>query len=136
LRKSKEIRKLFGERSALVMRNPFNVDQNCYRSSRIPGLLDSVRLNIQNSNSDMKIFETGHMVLTIRENFDECLAVSCVMATKPPRRSWRATESSDFYNIQALTFRFQQNFRKNFRSFVPQKIATFGNLGMLHMVVF
>ncbi|MDR1890750.1 MAG: phenylalanine--tRNA ligase subunit beta [Puniceicoccales bacterium] len=117
LRNCGEIENLFGENSALSMRNPFNVDQNCYRSSLIPGLLDATKFNIQNGNLDVKFFETGHVVLKIDEKFNECLAIGCVMPTKPLERSWQTAEMADFYDIKSLILPILKNFSQRLAQF-------------------
>ncbi|MDR2628892.1 MAG: phenylalanine--tRNA ligase subunit beta [Puniceicoccales bacterium] len=123
LRSGNEVENLFGRNSALSMRNPFNADQNCYRNSLIPGLLDAVRFNIQNGNLDIKFFETGHVVLKIDEKFNECLAIGCVMPIKPLERSWQSVESADFYDIKALILPILKNFSQRLAQFNPIKIS-------------
>ncbi|MDR0742347.1 MAG: phenylalanine--tRNA ligase subunit beta [Puniceicoccales bacterium] len=123
LRNSNEIENLFGENSALSMRNPFNADQNCYRNSLIPGLLDAVKFNIQNGNSDIKFFETGHVVLKIDEKFNECLSIGCAMPIKPLERSWQSVEAADFYDVKALILPILENFSQRLAQFNPIKIS-------------
>jgi phenylalanyl-tRNA synthetase beta chain len=123
LRNGNEIENLFGKNSALPMRNPFNADQNCYRNSLIPGLLDTVKFNIQNGNSDIKFFETGHVVLRIDEKFNECLAIGCVMPIKSLERSWQSVEAADFYGVKALIFPILKNFSQRLAQFKPIKIS-------------
>ena len=102
LRSEYEAEKLFGKGSALAMRNPLSSDQNCFRNSLIPGLLDSLRLNIQSGNGDTKFFETGRTALKINEKFNECLAIGFVVVPQPIERSWRTFEGYDFYDAKAL----------------------------------
>ncbi|MDR2603054.1 MAG: phenylalanine--tRNA ligase subunit beta [Puniceicoccales bacterium] len=123
LRSGNEIENLFGENAALSMRNPFNADQSCYRNSLIPGLLDAVKFNIQNGNSDIKFFETGHVVLRIGEKFNECLAIGCVMPTKPLERSWQSIKAADFYDVKALILPILKNFSQRLSQFNPIKIS-------------
>ncbi|MDR0693086.1 MAG: phenylalanine--tRNA ligase subunit beta [Puniceicoccales bacterium] len=123
LRNGNEIENLFGENAALPMRNPFNADQNCYRNSLVPGLLDAVKFNIQNGNSDIKFFETGHVVLRIDEKFNECLAIGCVMPIKPLERSWQSVEAADFYGVKALILPILKNFSQRLAQFNPIKTS-------------
>ncbi|MDR1173258.1 MAG: phenylalanine--tRNA ligase subunit beta, partial [Puniceicoccales bacterium] len=122
-RNGNEVENLFGKNSALSMRNPFNADQNCYRNSLIPGLLDAIKFNIQNGNSDIKFFEIGHVVLKIDEKFNECLAVGCVMPIKPLERSWQPVEAADFYDVKALILPILKNFSQGLAPFNPIKIS-------------
>ncbi|MDR1528537.1 MAG: phenylalanine--tRNA ligase subunit beta [Puniceicoccales bacterium] len=123
LRSGNEMENLFGKNTALAMRNPFNADQNCYRNSLIPGLLDAVKFNIQNGNSDIKFFETGHVVLRINEKFNECLAIGCVMPMKPLERSWQLVEAAGFYDVKALILPILKNFSQRLAQFNPMKIS-------------
>lgn len=123
LRNGNKMENLFGKNSAVSMRNPFNADQNCYRNSLIPGLLDAVKFNTQNGNSDIKFFETGHVVLRIDEKFNECLAIGCVMPIKPLERSWQPIEAEDFYDVKALILPILKNFSQRLAQFDPIKIS-------------
>lgn len=123
LRSYEEIEDLYGKNSALPMRNPFNIDQNCYRSSLIPGLLDAIKFNIQNGNSDVKFFETGHVILKIDEKFNECFSIGCIMPTKPLGRSWQSVEPVGFYDIRGLILPILKNLSQRLAQFDIVKVS-------------
>ncbi|MDR1433177.1 MAG: phenylalanine--tRNA ligase subunit beta [Puniceicoccales bacterium] len=119
LRSEHEAEKLFGKGSALAMRNPLSSDQNCFRNSLIPGLLDSLKLNIQSGNADGKFFETGRIALKINGRFNECLAVGMVAISRSIDRSWEITEEYDFYDAKALILPILRNFCPKIPQFCP-----------------
>ncbi|MDR1401606.1 MAG: phenylalanine--tRNA ligase subunit beta [Puniceicoccales bacterium] len=123
LRNQREMEQFMGEGSVLAMQNPLSADQNCFRNSLIPGLLESLRLNIQNGNCDGKFFEVGRVVLKIDGQFNECLAVSCLMPAKPMGRSWRSLQECDFYDIKALIIPILKNFSQELSPFSSIKLS-------------
>jgi phenylalanyl-tRNA synthetase beta chain len=119
LRSDAAVEKFFGENSALKMENPVSVDQNCYRNSLIPGLVDALRFNIQNGNTQGKFFEIGRIVLRIDGKFNECIAIGCVATETPLERSWVAAEVIDFYAIKALISPLTDGFAGRMPNFQP-----------------
>jgi phenylalanyl-tRNA synthetase beta chain len=117
LRSRKEAEKFFGKNSALAMRNPLAADQNCYRNSLLPGLLDSLEFNAQNGNYECKFFETGRIAVKIDGKFHECFSVCCAMSTLPLERSWQTLEPSNFYDIKELILPVLKNFSKKIPTF-------------------
>jgi phenylalanyl-tRNA synthetase beta chain len=67
------------EEACLKLDNPFSSDQNCYRSSILPGLLSVLRLNIQNGNFDDKFFEIGKVAVKMDGSFSECLSIGFIV---------------------------------------------------------
>ncbi|MDR1595354.1 MAG: phenylalanine--tRNA ligase subunit beta [Puniceicoccales bacterium] len=110
LRNRFDTERVFGDDSAIAMHNPFSTDQSCFRVSLIPGLLETMALNIQNGNWETKFFETGRVVLKIGGKFNECLAVGFAMLPIPIERSWRNFVETDFYDVKALIFPILQSF--------------------------
>ncbi|MDR2737800.1 MAG: phenylalanine--tRNA ligase subunit beta [Puniceicoccales bacterium] len=117
LRSKIEAEKFFGENSALSMKNYLTSDQNCYRNSLLFGLMDSMRMNIQNGNFDTKFFEIGRVAVRVDGRFNECLSVCCVMLDAPLERSWRPVEPLDFYDVKATIFPILKNFAKKIPTF-------------------
>jgi phenylalanyl-tRNA synthetase beta chain len=94
--------RFFGDGAMLAMQNPQTVDQSRYRCSLIPGLLDSLKFNVQNGNFDTKFFEVGRVATKIDGQFHECIAVSCIVLEKPLQRSWDHPDAVDFYDVKGL----------------------------------
>lgn len=80
---SETIRNLLGSDPLVGIKNPMSADQECYRQSLLPGLLDTLRLNIQNGNSEGRFFEIGKIVTQFGEQVNECLAVSFIASEEP-----------------------------------------------------
>jgi phenylalanyl-tRNA synthetase beta chain len=50
-------------RSFVKLRNPLTVDQSVMRTSTLPGLLDTIKDNIDNGEPDLKFFEWGNIYI-------------------------------------------------------------------------
>jgi phenylalanyl-tRNA synthetase beta chain len=117
LRNMFETEKLFGDGAAVAVRNQLSADQNCFRNSLIPGLLDAMELNVKNGNCDTKFFETGRVVLKIDGKFNECLAIGCIVLATPIERSWKNQQNIDFYDIKELVYPILRNFSQRVPEF-------------------
>ena len=104
LRSSAEIEKFTSKprvQFALVD-NPLLADQDYYRFSVIPGLIDTLKLNVQNGNSDGKFFEIGRVVAQTQNKFFECLAIGFAVLAEDLEKKWRVPEPIDFYDVKAI----------------------------------
>ena len=110
LKNSSEIKALFGDKPVLMVNNPLTVDQDCYRNSLIPGLLETVRFNIQNGNSDQKFFEIGHVVVEINGKFNECMSVALVIVNDALTKSWHPLPHQEYFDVKAIISPILQNF--------------------------
>ncbi|MDR0595409.1 MAG: phenylalanine--tRNA ligase subunit beta [Puniceicoccales bacterium] len=95
---------LCGEGSCIKLRNPLLSDQNCYRESLIPGLLSTLRSNIQNGNFDDQFFEIGKIAVKVSGEFNECLAVSLIALEDSLDRAVASTRHVDFFHTKKLCF--------------------------------
>jgi len=86
----------------LALANPFVEDQSHLRSSLIPGLLESLKLNQSRGVSASRLFETGRVFIERDGANFECVAVAFVIAENPADRSWLKRESADFYTAKSL----------------------------------
>ncbi|MDR2436321.1 MAG: phenylalanine--tRNA ligase subunit beta [Puniceicoccales bacterium] len=73
---------LCGKGNCIKLSNPLLSDQNSYRPSLIPGLLSTLRFNIQNGNFDGRFFEVGKVAARVDGEFSEYLAVALVALEK------------------------------------------------------
>ncbi len=84
--------------------NPLAADQSVMRTSLIPGLLSTMRHNLSQQISDMKLFETGRVFW--KNNADEDLPeepemITALMAGAVRRKSWHLPEEPcDFFDIK------------------------------------
>jgi phenylalanyl-tRNA synthetase beta chain len=90
-------------RSFVRLRNPLSLDQSVMRTSILPGLLDTVKDNIDNGELDLKFFEWGNVFIR-RENEalpDEKPVLAGVMAGLYEQKAWHSViRETDFYDIK------------------------------------
>ncbi|MFT3867854.1 MAG: phenylalanine--tRNA ligase subunit beta [Nibricoccus sp.] len=86
----------------LALANPFVEDQSHLRSSLIPGLLETLKLNQSRGVSASRLFETGRIFVERDGANFECVAVAFVIAENPSDRSWLKREPADFYTAKSL----------------------------------
>lgn len=86
----------------LALANPFVEDQSHLRSSLIPGLLETLKLNQSRGVSVSRLFETGRVFVERDGANFECVAVAFVIAENPADRSWLKREATDFYAAKSL----------------------------------
>lgn len=104
LRNSSEIEKFTSNTKEMCacVDNPLLADQDYYRFSIIPGLIDTLKLNIQNGNSDRKFFEIGRVATNANNKIFECLSVGFVVLAEWLEKKWRIDNPVDFYDVKAI----------------------------------
>jgi phenylalanyl-tRNA synthetase beta chain len=90
-------------RSFVKLQNPLTIDQSVMRTSLLPGLLDTVRENIDNGETGLKFFECGNIYIR-RENETlphEKFVLAGIMAGLYEQKTWNnSTREIDFYDIK------------------------------------
>jgi phenylalanyl-tRNA synthetase beta chain len=86
----------------LALANPFVEDQSHLRSSLIPGLLETLKLNQSRGVSVSRLFETGRVFIERDGASFEAIAVAFVIAENPADRSWLKREPADFYTAKSI----------------------------------
>jgi phenylalanyl-tRNA synthetase beta chain len=86
----------------LALANPFVEDQSHLRSSLIPGLLETLKLNRSRGVSVSRLFETGRVFIERDGAAFEALSVGFVIAENPADRSWLKREPADFYTAKNI----------------------------------
>jgi len=87
------------EGEPLRLRNPMSENQAVMRRHLLPGLLDSIRNNLNRGIADLTYFETGHTFATAAEPHH--LAVVAV-AGKDRNTWWPTEKTHPFYRIKGL----------------------------------
>lgn len=86
--------------------NPLAADQSVMRTSLIPGLLTTMRHNLSQQISDMKLFETGRVFWNNSggdELPDEPEMLAALMTGDVRRKSWRLPGvACDFFDIKGV----------------------------------
>ncbi len=97
------VRNLLNSEPLVELENPLNIDQSCYRQSLLPGLLTTLKTNIQNGNWENKFFEAGKIVTKVNALPSECLAISCITTEIPLNRQIEFKKVT-FLDIKKLCF--------------------------------
>jgi phenylalanyl-tRNA synthetase beta chain len=90
-------------RSFVQLQNPLTIEQSVMRTSVLPGLLDTIKENIDNGEQDLKLFEWGNVFIK-RENEtlpDERLVLAGIITGLHEQKAWHnAVREMDFYDIK------------------------------------
>jgi phenylalanyl-tRNA synthetase beta chain len=108
-------------RKDVQLRNPISEDQAVMRTSLVPGMLETVRRNLNQKNNHLKLFETGKVFLN-HSNAPlpkERESLIMVWTGAAQAESWQQPErSSDFYDLKGVVETFIQRLRIKKASFV------------------
>ena len=96
---------IFEAGDLMKMNNPISLDLAVLRASILPGLLACVKRNVSRKNSDLALFEIGHVFCKnpakYPEERDE-LAIVLTGRAHPDRYSAERTVQFDFYDIKGV----------------------------------
>lgn len=96
------------EDKAVKVTNPQSEDYTMLRQSMIPGILQVVKHNIDNSNKDVWIFDVGRTYFVEREatktdpGVDETLVLAGAITGCPSKGAWNTKESVDFFTLKGV----------------------------------
>jgi phenylalanyl-tRNA synthetase beta chain len=93
---------LCGKGNCIKLSNPLLSDQNSYRPSLIPGLLSTLRFNIQNGNFDGRFFEVGKVAVKVDGRFNEHLAIALIALEKSLDRTVGGACDVDFSCVKKI----------------------------------
>lgn len=91
-----------GAATAGALANPFVEDQSNLRSSLIPGLLETLKLNQSRGVNLARLCETGRVFLESEGRLSECVAVGFIIAENSGDRTWLHRGTPDFYSAKHL----------------------------------
>jgi phenylalanyl-tRNA synthetase beta chain len=90
-------------RSFVQLQNPLTIEQSVMRTSVLPGLLDTIKENIDNGEQDLKFFEWGNVFIR-RDNEalpEEKLVLAGIITGLHEQKAWHNTvRETDFYDIK------------------------------------
>lgn len=84
----------------LSLDNPLTSDQSHLRSSLIPGLLDSLKLNQSRGNKPARLFECGRVFKEREGRVWELVSVAFIIVQTPKPETWLDREVPDFHRAQ------------------------------------
>ncbi|MBO5761417.1 MAG: phenylalanine--tRNA ligase subunit beta [Lentisphaeria bacterium] len=89
----------------LKVNNPISPDYAVLRATLLPGMMATIKRNIFQKNTDLAMFEIGHVFCANREKFAEERDDLVVLMTgnrHPERYCAEASEKYDFYDLKGL----------------------------------
>jgi phenylalanyl-tRNA synthetase beta chain len=93
--------------------NPISEDQAVMRTSLIPGLLETMKLNLSVQNKNLKLFEIGHVFFHTGQNDhqpDEVEMLAGLWTGTRVDSTWSSKEiNCDFYDIKGVLEEFLKN---------------------------
>jgi len=91
-------------RSFVKLLNPLSQDQSVMRTSLLPGLLSTVRLNSIRGHNDLRIFEWGKVYIKGEDELpDEKLVLAALMTGMENPKNWcQAAREMDFFDIKGV----------------------------------
>ncbi len=89
--------------TAIAVLHPRSVDQSILRTSLLPGLLQTVKYNLDRQNRDLSAFEVGKIHFKEADAFHEMSALGIIMAGKArPYHFDRKPEDVDFFDLKGV----------------------------------
>ena len=92
----------FGDRAAITVANPIDVNEDVMRSSLLTGLLESLQRNFNHGRRDVKLFELGRIFESSdgQERPIEREILGLVMSGAASPDDWRGARALDFYDLK------------------------------------
>lgn len=84
----------------LKLANPLTSEQSHLRLSLLPGLLESLRNNLNNENPVERLFEVGRVFREAEGELWELASVAFVVVVDSEERHWRTRSVPDFYTAR------------------------------------
>ncbi|HEX7570901.1 MAG TPA: phenylalanine--tRNA ligase subunit beta, partial [Verrucomicrobiae bacterium] len=105
----------FGIRSAesVMLENPLSSDMDMLRSSLLPGLIHSLRHNVNRKNYDVALFEIGRVFTNVNGQTKENRSVAIAITGQRARPFWSGGERDakfDAYDLKGLVEEFIEQF--------------------------
>ncbi len=97
--------KMFTADELIRMNNPISLDLAVMRPALLPGLLAAVRHNVARKNTDLALFEIGHVFCKNTEKYPEErdeLAIALTGRVHPERFSAERAVLADFYDLKGI----------------------------------
>ncbi|HUU41404.1 MAG TPA: phenylalanine--tRNA ligase subunit beta, partial [Desulfatiglandales bacterium] len=91
-------------RSFVRLLNPLSQDQSVMRTSLIPGILSTARLNSLRGQTDLRIFEWGRIYINGENELpqEKEILVALIMDTASRREWYQEARKADFFDIKGV----------------------------------
>ena len=113
-------------KSSLKLLNPLTEEQSVMRQSLIPGLVQTMKYNVNHSNSDIKIFEMGRVFIPQGQKTEERELISGLISGRRYDEAWNMSrETVDFYDIKGAVEQILTGFGIGEYTVAPKTDAPF-----------
>jgi len=86
----------------VALENPLSADMNVLRPSLLPGLLDSLRINVSRQNTDVALFEVGRVFTPAEGGLKEERRVAIALTGRRSPPFWSGEEREATYDANDL----------------------------------
>jgi phenylalanyl-tRNA synthetase beta chain len=111
----------------VVLANPLSSDMDALRPSLLPGLIHSLRHNINRKNYDVALFELGRVFATVNGRVHEERRVAIAITGKRALPFWSGAERDakfDLYDLKGLAEDFGEQFGLRGATYVKRPEST------------
>lgn len=96
-----QIEALFGIATPVALENPISADMAVMRTSLWPGLLDTVRRNLNRQHNRVRLFEAGLRFVPGQSGLDQTpVLAGAITGRRYPEAWWEQAETADFFDLK------------------------------------
>ncbi|HUD48396.1 MAG TPA: phenylalanine--tRNA ligase subunit beta [Candidatus Baltobacteraceae bacterium] len=99
--------------SPVALQNPLSSDMNVLRASLLPGLLESLRHNVNHKNDDAGLFEIGRVFVPVDGKFKEERRLGLALTGRRLPAFWSGADREakfDIYDLKGMLEEFFEHF--------------------------
>lgn len=112
--------------SKIKVLNPTSIEQSILRTSLLPGLLNSIKYNIDHQNHNISGFEIGRIHFKENNNYQEPSVVSIVLTGKRAPDCWGdKSKEVDFFDLKGIIEAFFTELNIKGPKFQTSNFSTF-----------
>lgn len=105
--------------------NPTSIEQSVLRTSLLPGMLQSVKLNYDHQIHDLSLFEVGRIHFRKETHFKEQSVAGIILSGKDRPHHWdRKPQEWDFYDLKGIVETFLSLLNIPAATFRPNALNT------------
>lgn len=115
--------KIINEKNIVKIKNPISKEFSVMRTSLLFGGLESISLNINHRNKDIKFFEFGKIYSVYGADFIEKNMLSIFISGNKNKENWKQkTQKTDFFYIKGIVKNLLNKFSINFDQKILEEI--------------
>jgi phenylalanyl-tRNA synthetase beta chain len=118
--------KIQGAQAQISVLHPASIDQSILRTSLLPGLLQVVKLNLDQQNQSLSLFEVGHIHFKQGSTYYQQSAAAIVLSGGAAPYHFISKERRvDFFDLKGRTEALLSSLRLSGATFEPSHLRTF-----------